>query len=162
VSLTAGGEVITAGGGFVAGLADRLPAVVPPPIGAADAVMAAGAGLGLTPLGEPQILSQWADAAQTTVLAAPGASLDDVPDWLPYSPHEEGAPALAGDPTIRTPDGGHWYALSIDGSAGSVVTQNDWVEHDTYNVIPPPNESPQDGGFSVQTNPADPTASPFG
>src|SRR5207302_4555009 len=54
------------------------------------------------------------------------------------------------------------YDLSVGGPDGDVVAANDWVEHDTYNVIPPPNESPQDGGFALVTNPADPTASPFG
>jgi len=45
---------------------------------------------------------------------------------------------------------------------GAVAAVNDWVDHATYNVIAPPNASPQDGGFSLQTNPADPLASPFG
>ena len=40
--------------------------------------------------------------------------------------------------------------------------RNDWVDHATYNVLAAPNESVQDGGFSVLTNPNDTTASPFG
>jgi extracellular elastinolytic metalloproteinase len=162
VSLTSAGEVIAAGGGFVAGLADKVPAVVAPPVSAVDAVKAAAASLGLTPLGDPQIVSQWSDAAQSSVIDAPGVSLDDIPARLEYVPTEDGAATLAWQLVIRTPDGGHWYDLNVGADVGSVVAQNDWVDHDTYNVIAPPNESPQDGGFSLQTNPADPTASPFG
>src|SRR5262249_15251398 len=78
VSLTAQGEVVAAGGGFVAGLADKVPIVISPPIGAIDAVKAAAASLDLTPLGEPQVVSQWPDVAQTSVVSAPGVSLDDI------------------------------------------------------------------------------------
>jgi extracellular elastinolytic metalloproteinase len=162
VSLTSTGEVIAAGGGFVADLADKVPAVVAPPVSAVDAVKAAAASLGLTPLGDPQIVSQWSDAAQSSVIDAPGVSLDDIPARLQYVPTEDGAATLAWELVIRTPDGGHWYDLSVGADVGSVVAQNDWVDHDTYDVIAPPNESPQDGGFTLQTNPADPTASPFG
>src|SRR5262249_18880114 len=132
------------------------------PVGAADAVKAAAAELGLTPLGDPQVVSQWSDVAQTTVLTAPGVSLDDVPARLHYVPTEDGGAALAWELMVRTPDGDHWYDLSIDASAGASVAQTDWVEHASYNVIPPPNESPQDGGLSSPTNPPDPGASPFG
>jgi extracellular elastinolytic metalloproteinase len=163
VGVDARGEVISAGGGFVPGLAQRLGgwSQPTPSMTAVEAVEAAATTLGLTPEVDPVVV--WGGgAADTTVVSAPGVSLDDITAKLHYVPTPDGGAALAWDLVIRTPDGGHWYDLSIDDSLGSVVASNDWVEHDTYNVIPPPNESPQDGGFVVVTNPADPTASPFG
>src|SRR5262249_20112337 len=129
---------------------------------AVDAVTVAAAGLGLTPESPPVIVSQWLDAAQTTVLSAPGVSLDDVTARLHYVPTEDGSAALAWELIIRTTDNDHWYDLSVDSSLGSLVAQNDWINHSSYNVIPPPNESRQDGGFVLVSTPEDATASPFG
>ncbi len=168
VHLNAQGQVISAGGGFVSGLSNQgwggMPSL--PALSALDAVKAASANLNLNPeaapLPEPQIVSASYDPAQTTVIAAPGVSLDDVTARLHYVPTPDGGVALAWDLVIRTPDGDHWYNLSIDGSCGATVAQTDWVSHASYSAIPLPNESPQDGGFAVISGIEDATASPFG
>jgi extracellular elastinolytic metalloproteinase len=162
VTLTAQNEVVAAGGGFVPGLADQGQLPVTPPLSATDAVQVAAAGLGLTPEGQPQVISQWGDPAETTLVAAPGVSLDDVTARLHYVPTEEGSAVLTWELILRTPDGDHWYDLSVGDTVSGIVTQNDWVDHSVYNVLPPPTESPQDGGFQLISSPEDPTASPFG
>src|SRR5262249_46191991 len=78
VSLTSHGAVIAAGGGYVPGLTSKLTIAQQPPMSPVDAVTVAAAELGLRPEGPPVIVSQWRDAAQTTVLSAPGVSLDDI------------------------------------------------------------------------------------
>src|SRR5262249_39962229 len=143
VSLTAQNEVIAAGGGFVPGLAGQGQLPVTPSLSATGAVLVAAAVLGLTPEGEPEGLSQWGGPARTALIAAPGVSLDDVTARLHYVPTEAGSAVLAWELILRTPDGDHWYDLSVGDSLSGIVTQNDWVEHSVYNVIPPPNESPQ-------------------
>jgi extracellular elastinolytic metalloproteinase len=95
-------------------------------------------------------------------LAAPVLSLDAIPIKVHYVPTEGGTAVLAWNMIVRTPDGDHWYDLSIGDSTGSLVALNDWVNDASYSVIPMPNESPQDGGFAVVMDPEDPTASPFG
>lgn len=164
VSVDAQGRVISAGGGFVSGLSQRLGGwqQSAPAMTAVGAIEVAATALGLTPTSDPFVVWSGGDPASTTVVSAPGVSLDGITAKLHYVPTEDGGATLAWELIIRTPDGGHWYDLSVDGALGSMVAFNDWVEHDTYNVIPPPNESPQDGGFVVVTNPADPLASPFG
>jgi extracellular elastinolytic metalloproteinase len=164
VGLTAQGEVISAGGSFVPNLSSLLPpgSSLTPSIGAVDAVNAAARMLGLTPTQDPVVVSAAGDIAQTCTISAPGVSLDDIPAHVQYVPTPDGSAVLAWDVVLRTPDGQHWYDLTISGNAGTMVTQNDWVEHESYNVVAPPNESPQDGGFTLQNNPADALASPFG
>ena len=163
VTVDALGEVVSAGGGFVPGLAAQMAGTDPAPtMTAVEAVRVAANSLGLTPDGDPQVIWTGYGPGSTTIISAPGVSLDDIAAQLHYVPTEDGGATLAWELVIRTPDGGHWYDLSIDGSQGEMIAANDWIHHDSYNVVPPPNESPQDGGFSVQLNPADPTASPFG
>jgi Fungalysin metallopeptidase (M36)/Bacterial Ig-like domain (group 3)/Fungalysin/Thermolysin Propeptide Motif len=164
IHVDAQGEVIAAGGGFVPGLAGQLAnTATTPALSATQAVEAAAQHLNMPLDGDPTVVSLQSDTPdRSTVVSAPQLSLDNITAHLHYVPTPDGSAVLAWDLVVRTPDGLHWYDLSIDASAGAMVAQNDWVDNDSYNVIPIPNESPQDGGFAVQTNPADATASPYG
>src|SRR5262245_35398969 len=143
IHLTAGGEVIAAGGGFVPALSSWLAAhpASAPALSATEAARVAAVRLGLTLNEEPALVSpEQNNPERNAVVSAPTLSLDNITTRLHYVPTEDGGAALAWQLIVRTPDGQHWYDLSIDASSGSMVAQNDWVEHASYNVIPPPNE----------------------
>ncbi|MFL5329083.1 MAG: M36 family metallopeptidase [Gemmataceae bacterium] len=163
VAVLANGAVYSAGGGFVPGIASHVgTGPVTPQRMPQQAVSDAAAALSLPMTGEPQIVSRPTSLDQHSMLSSAGISLDDIPAHVHYVPTAEGGAELAWDVVIRTPDGAHWYDLSVADSTGSLIAQADWIDDDAYQVLPPPNESPQDGGFASISGPADPTASPFG
>ena len=92
---------------------------------------------------------------------AAGVSRDDIPVKLVYVV-VDGSARLAWNVVVRTPDGRHWWNLYVDAVDGRVLRQNDWIAHDTYDVFPPPLASPDEGPQSIEADPADATASPFG
>jgi hypothetical protein len=64
--------------------------------------------------------------------------------------------------SIRQPDQKHWWHLWADAATGVILAKVDWIANDTYEVFALPKESPSDGPRTVEANPADLTASPFG
>src|SRR5262245_3607550 len=171
VTVTASGQVLSVGGGFVPGLntsAGPNTYASMPDIGPLEAVERAAHELNISLTSEPIIVNSAGGPDQATTVSAPDLSLDDIPARLHYVPTQDGQAILAWQLIVRTPNGDNWFDLSIAATRasqsqyGSLVSLNDWVEHATYNFIPPPNESPQDGGFAIVTDPADATASPFG
>jgi len=163
IHITAKGEVICAGGGFVPGLkalADAGSLNRKPYISADQAVSRAADILNLTAQTHPTITTT-SDNEEKLVIAAKGISLDDVKAELRYVPSSDGAAKLSWGLVIRTPDGQHWYDLSIDAATGEMTSQSDWIDNDAYTVIALPNENPNEG-FRTIANPANATASPFG
>ncbi len=168
ISVAANGEVISAGGGFVRGLADTLGQAGEPAttMTAADAVRHAATELGLTLEGEPAYVDPFlgprAARQMAFVLDAPSVSTDPIPAKLVYAPTADGGAVLAWDLVLATPDGDHWYSVAVDARSGAIVAQSDWFDDADYRGVAQPAESPQDGGFAVLSNPANATASPFG
>jgi extracellular elastinolytic metalloproteinase len=166
VGVAGDGSVISAGGGFVKSLQATLgDAGTPWPARTArQAILAAAAALGLQgdPVYRAAFVGPVTSPNTSYTLSAKSISLGDIPVSLVYVPTPDGGAAEAWELNIQTPDALHWYDMTVDALTGQVLTQVDWVDSDTYNVVPPPNESPQDGGSSVITNPANSTASPFG
>ena len=163
VSVAASGRVLTAGGGYVAGLSGLIgPGAPTPGITALQAVQFAADELGIASAGSIQMTAQPSGIDRSTVISAPGVSLDPITARLHYVPTANGSAELAWQLIIRTTDFDHWYDLSIDASSGGLATLVDWTEDAIYNVIAAPNEDPQDGGFTVQIDPHNPLASPDG
>ncbi|MFL5327468.1 MAG: M36 family metallopeptidase [Gemmataceae bacterium] len=162
VSVLANGEVFTVAGGFVNDLADKvhLPAANTI-MSALDALVDGATALGLTLRDSPTLVTP-VNSLGAFVIAAPSISLDPIPARLQYVPTEDGSAALAWNIVLRLPGGQHWYDTHIDAVTGELLAQSDWIDNDAFEMVPPPNESPQDGGFAVKTAPADPIASPFG
>ena len=166
IAVSRTGNVITAAGGYVAGLAGTLPPPTSATLTAVQAVQKAADALGFViGAADKTVLSTPGGIASTTVISAPDVSLDPITARLQYIPTADGSAALSWQLIIRTTDYDHWYDLSIRDSDGSIISQTDWT-HDahsgTYNAIPAPNESPEDGGFQILTDVNDPIASPFG
>jgi len=55
-----------------------------------------------------------------------------------------------------------WEDFVIDATTGATLERKSWVDHETEQVYEMPKESPNDGDREIETNPADPKASPFG
>ena len=171
ITLSSDGEILAVGGGFVAGLSTK-PITTGyrsiPDVGPLAAVKRAASELNILLTSEPVIVSSEAGPDLATTISAPELSLDDIPARLHYVPTQDGGAVLAWQLIVRTPSGENWYDLSVPANRasqsqyGGLISLNDWVEHASYNFVPLPNESPQDGGFALRTDPADATASPFG
>lgn len=158
-TVTSSGQLLNLAGGFVslstAGAIPVTPAVT------ADAALQATAALGLSvPTGAPGLRIESA-TPHSALLHAETLSLDPITARLQYLATADGI-RLAWNMPLRTPDNQHWYDINIDAVAGTLLDSFDWTEHASYNVLPIPVHSPQDGPRTIVTNPADTQASPFG
>ncbi|MFQ5416633.1 MAG: M36 family metallopeptidase, partial [Myxococcota bacterium] len=138
----------------------RAPSRVPA-ISAARAVASAAAHLGLAPAGRFTSVRRSGGPVRSVTFAPGGLSRDEIPVELQFVPMNDQL-VLTWNVVIRTTDGLHWWNLHVDAVTGTVLRKDDWIVRDTYNVFPVPLASPDEGPRSIQTNPADATASPFG
>ena len=162
VAVNWNGRMVSAGGGYVANLASKLPTTVTPISTPLSAIWDAGDALGLTYTQDPILIASPQGVAHESVISAPDLSLDAVTAKLHYIPTVGGGATLGWKIIARTPDFDHWYNLTVADGTGEMIAQHDWVHDASYNVIAAPAESPQDGGFTILNNPHDTTASPFG
>ena len=167
IGVAANGAVISIGGGFVPDLPSKVGTFHPGQdmLSPIDAVQSAARQLEL-PFGRLTItdgvMGPLLIPPTTYTVSAPALSMADIPLRLQYVPTADGSAALSWGMEIQTLDSQHWYDLSVDVSTGRIVALVDWTSEADYHVVPIPNESPQDGGFNIISNPADPVASPFG
>ncbi|MBX7105218.1 MAG: M36 family metallopeptidase [Gemmataceae bacterium] len=164
VAVAANGAVISVGGGFVAGLEDKLAGtrtsgdVMNP----TAAIAAAASKLGLELEATPTEINPVVGPVQAFVFSAPSVSVDEIAARLQYAPTADGSAVLTWHMVMQTPDGNHWYDLNVDAVTGSIVALADWIDDAAYSAVNMPSESPQDGRSAVITNAANATASPFG
>ncbi len=170
VNVSARGEIINAGGGFVSQLG-RFAASPRPTLSPTQAVVAA--------------------ARQLDVHLA-AASTAEYPATLQYVALPDQGLALTWNVALRTLDGQHWYNVHADAATGNVVSLIDWVSHfrdpsglaadhrhgpdsavfpgqqggrtdgASYNVYSRWVPSPDWGGRLLEVEPSDPYPSPFG
>ncbi len=155
------GRIINLGNRFVRDLAGTVNTRVPA-IGPEHAVAAGAAHLGLGPAGSLPVVSAPGGPAQEVTFAGGGLSRDDIPVKLVYWRTRDGAARLAWDLVLRPFDDRHWWNLWVDAVTGDVLAKSDWVDWDSYNVYALPKDSPDDGDRTLEVDPADPVASPFG
>jgi hypothetical protein len=161
LSLDRGGKVLSRGNRLVNNLLAR--ARPPQPVLARPAaILATAAELGLPSDIPLEILEDIGGVAQEAIFDAPGISLDTIPVRLAYYKTDDGTVRLSWEMVIHQPDQKHWWQLWTDAETGKILAKADWIAHDTYQVFAEPKESPSDGARTVEANPADPTASPFG
>ena len=159
VNVSANGEVISVGGGFVP---SPLAPPVTPFLTAPQAVVAAATNLGLHLELSPTTAIEPSGINQATVLDAKELSLDPIPARLDYVATPTGL-NLSWDLVLRTTDGAHWYNVNVDAATGELLLISDWTDDAAaYNVFPMPIENPLDGPRQIVVNPANPIASPFG
>ena len=164
VNISARGQVINVGSSFVAGLyGGNNNSTANPALEAVDALAALASGFGWTFDTAPSVIgSSSRGASQATVLTSGGISLDDVTAELHYVPTSDGGVELAWNFVVRTVDGDHWFEAGVSAEDGDMVYFSDWGGHAQYNVYALPLENPNDGNRTLEVDPADATASPFG
>ena len=86
----------------------------------------------------------------------------EVPEKLVLQPTESGDLVLAWEVTVQDKDTDEWFQLRVDAETGEELDRNSISSPDSYRVFPAPVESPSVGGRTLEVNPADPVASPFG
>ncbi len=155
------GRVINMGNSFVANLKAAANTRTPE-LGAGDAIRAAADKLGLEVPGLLVPLKSVGGPAQEMIFSPAGLSLEQIPTKLVYWALEDGSVRLAWDMVIQTADHQHHYNLFVDAVTGEVLGKVDWMAWDQYEVFALPKESPSDGGRTIEANPANGTASPFG
>lgn len=124
------------------------------------------------------------------VFSGSGLSLEDIPVELAYWATAESELHLVWNLSIHTLDGKHWWNAIVDATTGELITRFDWVVEcestvhgtfrnageqaafsapsapkqtpNSYRVFALPHESPSHGGRTLEVNPADSLASPFG
>jgi len=139
----------------------RRTNAVEPTLSQIQALSHAADALGLPPPGRPPALRRKTGPARHVVYPGGNVSRDEIPVHLVYVPVHD-ALRLAWSLVIRTPDGRHWWQITIDAFTGEELSRADWIARETYRVYPYPRESPDEGPRTLEMMPADPVASPFG
>ena len=161
INIARDGRVINMGNSFVSGLkaAARSDA---PSVSAAGAIQAAAEHLGLKAPGSLIASKSIGGPSQEVRFSSADLSLSEIPAKLVYYALEDGRAVLAWDLQIHQLDQQHWWNLWVDAATGKVLGQSDWIDSDTYEVFAVPKDSPLDGPRTIEANPADAIASPFG
>ncbi len=167
VNVNRDGRVISVNNAFLPNLAASVQA--PSALLGADAAVAAAArhlgldGAKVTVTGRPQ------GPRQTTRLRADAISTEEIEAGLMWLPIRTGDARLVWNFQVVTPDGEHWYDMTVDAVTGKVWTRFDWTNSASYRVYPQPVESPNhttplppSDGRVLVSNPADSSASPLG
>lgn len=163
VSVLANGAVYTVAGGFVNDLGNTLSPIAPDSVlSPVEAVRQGALNLGLDLQGDPKLIDPVVGPMRSHLIDAPSVSTEAIPAKLRYVATADGSAALAWEITLQTPDGQHWYDADVDARSGNIIALADWIDNDAYQIVPVPNESPQDGGMLSKTAPADLSASPYG
>lgn len=132
ISITPDGKVLTVGSRFVADLAgsvaDRTAA-----LSAEQAVQAAATHLHLALQSPLPTIEQTGSAAQETLFGDGGISQNPIPAKLVYDTSGEEV-RLAWNVIIYQLDGSHWWNVRVDANTGDILSKNDWVAHDHFDV----------------------------
>ena len=152
------GRILRMDDRFVRGLRRRVN-TRRPGITAATAVEYAAAALGLG-AAAPRVLRPARGPARETGLDEAGISLDPIPARLVYLPLDDGRAELSWNLVVRTPE--HWWDLYVDALDGALLAHFDWTAHGSYRVFPFAQLDPDAGPRTLETDPEDAFASPFG
>ena len=160
VNIAKDGSVINVGNRFVPNLEAAVNSSTPVR-DAARGVVDAAKALGLDLRQEPQVDHAMGGPAQKTVFDKSGISREPIPTELVYVPTPSG-PRLAWNVTIDEASARHWWSANVDATTGDLLSKDDYVDYESYDVSAPPADSPLDGGRTLVGDPADAIASPFG
>jgi hypothetical protein len=132
------------------------------PISPEIAVQYGAAHLGL-PWGGPLTVKEIPRTSSQEVLFYGGdLSGENIPVKLMFYPDEQDVLRLVWNFHIQTKDGLHWWHLNVDAVTGAVLYLNDWVWDAGYRVFALPGENPDVVVRTLEADPHDPLASPFG
>ena len=179
VNVQADGSILSATNKFVANV-DGLHLSVVPTLTADQAF--AGLGRELAIAITPQSLQSVQPTSRDRIdrtdpsidsLPSSGGSDDEVtpiriqrsglfPDHLQWVKSATGGLELVWTLNVQNLDDLGWYDASVSAATGKLLLNSDWVDHATYNVLRYDLESPLLGNRTLQIDPQDTVASPFG
>ncbi len=143
--------------------------VTKPGIDLSAAVGKAAEHLGISLSNPPKTLNAAAGTEQVTSVDHSGISREPIQGKLMWLPIHKGMMRLVWNFQIHTLDQQHVYDFTVDAESGKVWTRFDWVASEQYRVYARPAESPNhvspqppSDGRTLENNPANATASPFG
>ena len=162
VNVARDGAIVNLGNSFVSNLAGAVSAAARPQLDAKQAVQAGAKDLGLDLKQDLQAVKSPVGPSRSTVFNGAGISQQPIPVKLVWVPTGGGV-RLAWNMVIDQTDTIHHMNVNVDAATGDALTKTNYVsDAGSYNVFAPPKESPNDGPRTVQTNPDDSLASPFG
>jgi hypothetical protein len=165
VSVGPDGAVVFAAGSFVAGLGKDASGAAE--LGATEAVEAAAEGLDLK---EPANLRVLSRSGKETIVSRGGISEEPIPARLGWQPTDGGL-RLAWQLTIDDSADVDLWNAAVDAETGELLDVANWTSHgspnpvndgSSYRVFAFPKGDPNDGPRTLEVNPADALASPFG
>jgi extracellular elastinolytic metalloproteinase len=159
INVASDGRIVSAHDGFVRREAARP---VAPRLAARQAVLHAAQALGLPRGVAPALLDPAHGSAQAQRFAPGALSRRPIPAELVYYPLASGELRLAWNLEIEPAGLRHAWSINVDAETGEIHSLVDWVSRDAYRAHALPQASPEDGPRSLEVDPADPTASPFG
>jgi extracellular elastinolytic metalloproteinase len=164
VSVARDGSVFFASGALVADLADASGDA---DLSATEAVEAAADELDLA---EPSGLHVLSRSGDETVVSRGGISDEAIPAKLGWQSTANGL-RLAWQVTIDDSDAVDLWNAAVDAETGELLNADNWTAHgspnpvidgSSYRVFAFPKGDPNDGPRTIDANPADAFASPFG
>ena len=164
ISVARDGRVFFASGAFVS---DLEGASGEADLSATEAVEAAADGLDLDEPSGLRVLSRSDDEA---LLSRGGISDEAIPAKLGWQPTEAGL-RLAWQVTIDDSEAVDLWNAAVDAETGELLDAANWTSHgspnpvidgSSYRVFAFPKGDPNDGPRTIDANPADALASPFG
>jgi extracellular elastinolytic metalloproteinase len=191
INIAADGSVINLGNRAVGDL-DRAIEADAASLSAAEAVAAAADHLGLAitePLVAQELVG---GPERKVIFNEAGLSLHQIPVRLMYQPLDSGAVRLAWEVEIYELSTVDWWTMRVDAQTGEVLSQHNYIVHEnlddvsgaghfdvhsgsagqanlqgelvpeSYRIFAIPKESPYDGSRTLELNPFDAIASPWG
>ena len=159
------GRPFGGGSSFVGELQKRVN-IRNPSLGHLEAIQAAAAHLGLLISEDLEFIERPKGSTKKAICSTGGISISPIPISLAYwntdSNEKKDGVRLAWDLVIEETSEEHWWNLWVDAVTGQVLDQNDWVDGFSYEVFALPKESPLDGPRTIEVDPWDLAASPFG
>ncbi len=161
VNIARNGEVISAGSSFIP-LPDPSSVASQPSVTPNEAYIDFAQELELTLAEDPEVLISEDTPAQTTTISGGGLASQDVVVELQYIPTEDGL-ELSWALDVAVIEQGAWYDAIVSADDGEVIQARDRVRAlASYEVLPLPTRSPDEGSRTIVVEPHDPIASPFG
>ncbi|AHM60069.1 hypothetical protein D770_09060 [Flammeovirgaceae bacterium 311] len=144
INIDRNGQVINMGSRFVPNLkaAIRGAAAANTPV---QAVEAAARSLKLPIKGQLKVQEekQARGNSRHAIVSPAGISKDPIPAKLLYVQTDDGLVKLAWVVGIYTPDGQHYWNVSVDATTGAVLKQEDLVIHDFWGGTPMVTDAPE-------------------
>lgn len=132
ISIMPDGQVLHVGNRFISDLSGAVKERGVE-VTAEAAIEAAAAHLELA-ISQPLVeLRGTAGADQETLFSDGGISQNDIPAKLVYDASGKEV-RLAWNVIIYQPDSQHWWNVRVDANNGAVLSQNDWVVHDHFDI----------------------------